>query len=67
MKLTLKLTKIKNVCTCQRSVGPFDDDCEWFIEIMLKTNKRGGDQVISSRIPLNALDHYNIYSERNVK
>ena len=53
----------KHVSTCQRSVGPFDDDCERLYSMMVKTNKRSGDQVNSGRILLNALDHYNIVRE----
>ena len=49
--------------TCQRGVGSFDDDCERLYSIMVKTNKRSVDQVNSGRIPLNALDHYNIVKE----
>ena len=47
-----------NVYTCQRIVGPFDDD-----SVMVKTNERSGDQVNSDRIHLKALDHYNIVKE----
>ena len=51
----------------QRSVGPFDDDgCERLYSIMVKTNKRSEEQAHSGRMQLNILDHYKIYSERNV-
>ena len=40
------------------SDGPFDDDCERLYSIMVKTNKRSGDQVNLGGILLNALDHY---------
>ena len=54
------MSKIKNVYTCQISVGPFDNDCDRLYFVTVKTNKRSGDQVNSGRILLNALDHYNI-------
>ena len=64
INLIVKFERSKNVCTCQRSAGPFDDDCEsGFYSIMVKTNKRSEDHVYSGRILLNALEHYNIVKE----
>ena len=47
--LKLNLSKIKNVHSCQRSVGTFVDDYERLYSIMVKTNKRSGDRVNSGR------------------
>ena len=46
-------TRVNEVC----------DDCERLYSIMVKKNKRSGDQTNSGRMLLNALDHYNIVKE----